>query len=685
MASTKPPYEEDSSKRQHIASATSGNRRGETGWAEKVTASKSVQSVYLSLTTHLTIAIILTLWAITPENQSTRLSPVIIDFGTELENEWGETNGDDNTATVLTEVDKKDDPSESPVDRHDLSEEVITPDENQIDQQMQAAAPEEAMIPDSTVPNTTPIESPPIPRTESPKENQFNNKTDGQMGGGTTARASTADAKVALSQRSGAARGETARARGGSPASEAAIERGLLWLARHQAADGSWSFENPHCKPHTDDPEYREYLWQLSQTKRRVNRIEIELRKKQSELQRVLSQKSVKQNQQVFIEEKIEQLNDELADAEKSLGQIAFRPSHRCKCQDKYFLDRTNPNKFFNRKGYLKGHTKASTSIALLAFLGAGNTHLGGPYQEVVYRGLEHLKATLDIELRELNTDIPDFTSTFSGNLYGYGITALVMAEAFGMTGDPDLERYVHALSTFLIKCQHVLGGWRYSPNTPGDITVTGWQIVALKSCQITGSPVGSDIFDQADKFLDSLTWNTTGDDKDPDPTQYRYLATKENATECTSAVGLLCRLYTGWNSNDPRLLQGVKQLLDEKKTPPPVRALQLYRNFYLAQILLHIDHPEWKAWNQKNRDYLVREQVTKQHIENQFHPHFGYPYCEIGSWYLINHRGDPKNKDSYRDRHLAPAGRLAHTALAILTLEVYYRLLPIYKPVAIE
>ena len=37
------------------------------------------------------------------------------------------------------------------------------------------------------------------------------------------------------------------------------------------------------------------------------------------------------------------------------------------------------------------------------------------------------------------------------------------------------------------------------------------------------------------------------------------------------------------------------------------------------------------------------------------------------------------------RDRHLAPAGRLAHTALAILTLEVYYRLLPIYKPVAIE
>jgi hypothetical protein len=146
--------------------------------------------------------------------------------------------------------------------------------------------------------------------------------------------------------------------------------------------------------------------------------------------------------------------------------------------------------------------------------------------------------------------------------------------------------------------------------------------------------------------------------------------------------VGLLCRLYTGWNSNDPRLLQGVEKLLSEKNSPR-VRALQLYRNFYLAQILLHINHPKWKAWNQKNQEYLVREQVTERNIRNPLHNHFNYPPCEIGSWYLTNPNGDTKK--AFRDRHLAPAGRLAHTALAILTLEVYYRLLPIYKPVAIE
>ena len=592
-------------------SATSGDRREETGWAEKVTTSNSVRSVYLSLTTHLIIAIILTLWAISPENQSNRLSPVIIDFGAEPEKEWGETNGDDNTATLLTEADEKEDRLEPSEERPDSSDvEVTAPDENQTEQRIQEGPTKEEMVPDNTVPEKTASKSQPSLRQVKTKEQQAQSNSGMQGSGETMATASRADAKVALSHRSGSARGETARARGGSPASEAAIERGLLWLARHQAANGAWSFEHPHCI----DP----------------------------------------------------------------FG----RPSQQCLCRT---------------KGYIDGHTKASTSIALLPFLGAGNTHLDGPYKEVVYRGLEQLKTILDIELKELHPDNPDFVSTFSGDLYGYGITALVMAEAFGMTDDPDLERYVNALAVFLARHQHPLGGWRYELGQPGDITVTGWQVVALKSSQLAGAAVHSDIFRQADKFLDSLTppaplsrrgraqvvANKIGG-LNRDPTRYHYLASFANSTtrepgECTSAVGLLCRLYTGWNSNDPRLLQGVNQLLQSNTHP----ALLLYRNFYLAQILLHIDHPAWEQWNRRNRDYLVQMQVTETTRMNQRNPAFGSPPCEIGSWYLTNPNGTTKNV--IRDRHLAPAGRLAHTALAILTLEVYYRLLPIYKPVAIE
>jgi hypothetical protein len=110
---------------------------------------------------------------------------------------------------------------------------------------------------------------------------------------------------------------------------------------------------------------------------------------------------------------------------------------------------------------------------------------------------------------------------------------------------------------------------------------------------------------------------------------------------------------------------------------------LQLYRNFYLAQLLLQADHPAWPHWNRRNRDYLVMMQAFEASLTDPRHPAFGGKACEIGSWYLVNPRGT--TKEMARDRHIAPAGRLAHTALAILTLEVYYRLLPIYKADAVE
>ena len=618
MASTKPPPADESPSNQHVDSANSTNTlesnvlESNTGWAAKVTANNSVRSIYLSLTTHLIIAIVLTLSAIVPENQTNRLSPVVIDFSTEQEKEWGETKGDDTAATLLTEAAEKDNPQETSNDSLDASEQETKTAESQPAQPMLAMEPEKEPTPDSSVSKNSPLQSKQsqrIPQQMETNEKAQDTKTvtavSGQM-----VTASRADAKLALAQRSGSARGKTAVAKGGSPSSEAAIERGLLWLARHQAANGSWSFEHPYCT----DP----------------------------------------------------------------FGH----PSQQCLCRT---------------KGYIEGHTKASTSIALLPFLGAGNTHLNGPYKEVVYRGLEQLKTTLDIELKELHLENPDFVSTFSGDLYGYGITALVMAEAFAMTGDPDLERYVNALSVFLAKHQHPLGGWRYELGQPGDITVTGWQVVALKSSQLAGAAVHSDIFRQANHFLDSLTPPAASPRRGQaqivanriggiirDPTRYHYLASFAKTTtrepgECTSAVGLLCRLYTGWSGNDPRLLQGVNQLLKSNTHP----ALLLYRNFYLAQILLHIDHPSWDQWNRRNRDFLVRTQVTKTTRTDQQNPAFGSPLCEIGSWYLTNPRGTTKN--AIRDRHLAPAGRLAHTALAILTLEVYYRLLPIYKPAAIE
>jgi len=74
----------------------------------------------------------------------------------------------------------------------------------------------------------------------------------------------------------------------------------------------------------------------------------------------------------------------------------------------------------------------------------------------------------------------------------------------------------------------------------------------------------------------------------------------------------------------------------------------------------MHYGGQEWKDWNGVMRDFLVDSQETEGSKE--------------GSWYW--HSG----------RHSAEAGgRLYHTALAAMTLEVYYRFLPIYKDAASE
>jgi len=285
--------------------------------------------------------------------------------------------------------------------------------------------------------------------------------------------------------------------------------------------------------------------------------------------------------------------------------------------------------------GTLTGST-ASTAIALLPFLGAGSTHVDGPYQQTVSRGIYYLVSRMQPTPRG-----GDFCE---GTMYGHGVTTLALAEALGMTGDAMLRPYVRDAVRFIETAQDLHGGgWRYLPGQAGDVTVTAWQIAALKSAALAGMEVPSPTIDGARRFLDRIqTQNGAA-------YGYRTPAAKP----CTSAIGLLCRMYTGWGSTQEPLQRGITNLA--KPGPHPTN---IYQNFYLSQALIQLDHPVWPRWNARNRDQIVAQQAK-----------FGH---EAGSWF-------------FADRDTAPGGRLAHTALAVLTLEVYYRLLPIYRDEAVD
>jgi len=116
--------------------------------------------------------------------------------------------------------------------------------------------------------------------------------------------------------------------------------------------------------------------------------------------------------------------------------------------------------------------------------------------------------------------------------------------------------------------------------------------------------------------------------------------------------------MYMGIDQKDPGLKRGVERLV--KKGP---NKGNVYFNYYAAQVIYQYTGGEgelWKRWNDKMRDHLVSTQETNGH--------------QAGSW-------TPIGKISHSEH----GGRLYTTAMSAMTLEVYYRLMPIYQKQATE
>jgi hypothetical protein len=277
--------------------------------------------------------------------------------------------------------------------------------------------------------------------------------------------------------------------------------------------------------------------------------------------------------------------------------------------------------------------TTAATAMALLPYLGAGYTHQEGEYQEVVRRGLYYLQSRAKKAPRGT-----DWREGEQAALYSQGLVAIAFCEAYAMTKDMELKQPAQQAIDFIVYAQDKRGGgWRYGLGEPGDTTVTGWQVMALKSAQMAGLVVPSPTIALAKKFLDGVQCESGA----------RYGYQTPEPRRSTTAIGLLLRMYTGWGRERPALYRGIQYLVDWGPSKD-----NLYYDFYAAQVLHHWGGSEWGAWNQKLREHLIRTQGTTGH--------------EAGSWH-------------FDDVHGNHGGRLYSTAMAVLTLEVYYRFLPLY------
>lgn len=286
--------------------------------------------------------------------------------------------------------------------------------------------------------------------------------------------------------------------------------------------------------------------------------------------------------------------------------------------------------------GSANGGSTGATGMALLCFFGAGYTHQEGKYEHVVSEGLEYLLSQR--KPARVGGDFRGKAHNLSFSMYLQGFAALAMCEAYGMTKDPRLEQPARKAIEFVVESQDRRGGgWRYYPGDAGDTSVVGWMVMALTSGRIAGLGTQRVARIRAIRFLDSVEMRGGA--------KYRYMP-YTGPHGATTAIGVLSRMYL--NSSGRRsLIRAVAYL---SKLGPSRK--NMYHNYYATQVMHHWGGDHWKKWNDVMRDHLVNRQEKEGDAAGSFFP------------------SDPYGKSG---------GRLYETCLSVMTLEVYYRHLPLY------
>src|SRR5688500_9490498 len=149
------------------------------------------------------------------------------------------------------------------------------------------------------------------------------------------------------------------------------------------------------------------------------------------------------------------------------------------------------------------GSRTAVPSLAVMAFLARGHVPGQGPYGDLLHKSVDFVLAA--------QQESGLLSSAQAGNaaMYEHGISTVMLSEVYGMVDDRRRDKIDRALarSVKLIldaqrprnqdKPMPFTGGWRYSPTAAdSDISVTGWQLMALRGAANCGAAVPKSALD---------------------------------------------------------------------------------------------------------------------------------------------------------------------------------------------
>ena len=285
--------------------------------------------------------------------------------------------------------------------------------------------------------------------------------------------------------------------------------------------------------------------------------------------------------------------------------------------------------------GGQRGHDVGATAFALLAYYGRGERHDEEcQYQDTVARGLQWLLSQQDRATGDMRGPKPQHNA-----MYDHGIASLALIEAYGVTKDPDLRPRAIAAIEFMGESQHQEGGWRYRPGERGDLSVTGWYIMALASARMSGIPVPQQIYDGARDFLEGVRGGPSGG-------SYGYTDSpgrRDSGRHGMNAAGFFCSQLLGDSPNGAEAYESSGILARSG-----LKVNDLYYLYYGTIAAYQHQGPLWRGW---------RGQMQRGFLKAQ---------ARDGSWHG-------------RGNHGSAMGKVIGTALTVLCLEAHYRYTPLY------
>jgi len=303
----------------------------------------------------------------------------------------------------------------------------------------------------------------------------------------------------------------------------------------------------------------------------------------------------------------------------------------------RFLAQQQRPNGSWNAENP-GGESTATTSLAVMAFLAAGHVPSEGPYGQAIDRGVTYV-----LERQQNNGLVVDKTG--HGPMYDHGISTLMLSEVVGMMPKEQAARTRKVLEkavSVIMKAQQVRksqresGGWRYQLNSQdSDLSVTAWQLLALRAVKDVGCDVPAESIELAVGYVKKCS-NGRG---------FAYQPGNGPTSTLTSA-GILA-LQVCDHHEDAEVANGIDFLQRQ-----PMRFDDqwfFYGAYYNAISVYKYGGGDWE----RTKSHLFQELLSNQQ--------------PLGGWQARN----PNERGH---------GAIYATSLGVLALTVEYGYLPIYQ-----